>query len=53
MEGNNARVDTIEQDFSEVPISNKSALVASIVLHVKDKVYMNLPATFRGLSALA
>ena len=34
-------------------IGNKSALVASIVLHIKDKVNMNLPVTFRGLASFA
>ncbi len=52
-EGNNTRVDTIKWDFSEVPVGNKSALMAPIMLHVKDKVYTNLPVTFRGLSSLA
>ena len=42
MEGNNSRIDTIKWDFSKMSISDKPALVASIVLHVKDKVNMNL-----------
>jgi len=40
MEGNYTRVDTIEWDFGKMPISNKSALVMPIMLHVEDKVYI-------------
>ena len=53
MEGNNTRVDAVKGDFCEVPIGNKSALVASIVFHVKDKVNTNLPVTIRGLTSFA
>jgi len=53
MKGDNTRVDTIEWDFCEVPISNESTLVASIMFHVKDKVDTNLPVTIRGLSSFA
>jgi len=51
--GNNSRVNAIKQDLSKMSISNKPALVASIVLHIKDKVNTNLPVTFWGLSSLA
>jgi len=53
MEGDNTRVDAIERDFGKVPIGNEPALVASIMLHVKDEVNTDLPETFRGFASLA
>ena len=52
-EGNNTRVDAVKRDFSKMPIGNESALVASIVFHVKDKVNTNLSVAFRGFSSFA
>ncbi len=43
----------LEWDISKVPISNKSTLVAPIVLDVKDEVYADLLVTIRGLTSLA
>jgi len=53
VEGNSTRVDAIQWNLSEMSIGNKSALVSSIMLHVKDKVNANLPVTFRWLSSFA
>ena len=36
VKGDNTRVDAIERDFSKVPIGNESALVMSIMFHIKD-----------------
>ncbi len=53
MEGNNTRVDAIEWNLSEMSAGNKSALVSSFMLHVKDKVNTDLPLTFWQFSSLA
>ncbi len=51
--GDNTRIDAIKRDFSKMPVSNKSVLVASIMFHIKDKVNTNLLVIFRRLSALS
>jgi len=50
-EGNNTRIDAVKWDLSEMSISNKPALVASVVLHIKDRVNMDLLITFGWLSS--
>jgi len=50
MEGNNTRIDTIKQDLSEMSICNRPALVASIVLHIKDKVNTDLVETLSSFT---
>ena len=52
MKGDNTRVDAIKQDFSKVSVGDQSALVASVMFHIKDKVNTNLPVTTGGLLPL-
>ena len=52
-EANNSRINAIKRDLSKMSISNKPALVASIVLHIEDKVNTNLLIAFRWLSSFA
>jgi len=47
MKGNNTRIDTVKWDFSETSICNKSALVSSIMLHIKHKVNSYLLVAIR------
>jgi len=51
--GDNTRVDAIKWDLSEVSISNKPTLMASIMLHIKDKVNTNLLVTLGWLASFA
>jgi len=53
MEGNNTRIDTVKWDLSEMSVGNKSALVSSIMLHIKDEVNTDLPVTTRQFSSFA
>ena len=53
LKGNNSRIDAVKWDLHKMSICHKSALVPSIVLHIKDKVNTNLLVTFSWLSSFA
>jgi len=48
-EGNNSRANVVKRDLSKMSVGNKPAPVASIVLHVKDKVNSYLLVASRWL----